>query len=513
MGGGPGAPGLLTMRGAELLARADVVFYDYLVNPDLLGLARPGAERVCLGKHGATRVWTQDEIHGAMVESARRGLHVVRLKGGDPGVFGRCAEETAWLFEQGIPFEVVPGVTAASAVAAYTGVPLTHRRSASAAALVTGQSGTDPEATPLDFRQLAVFPGTLVVYMGVTTADRWVGALLQGGLAAETPCVLVRHCSLPDQTVVACALAEIPEAIRARALRPPVLACIGGAVSNRSVSWFETLPLFGKRVLVTRPAHQAADLSDPLRELGAHVVLQPAIRIDAPADWSAVDRALLCGPHWDWIVFSSANGVRFFLERLRSIGKDWRALGPARFAVIGPGTRRELERFGFLADEQPEAFDADALARGLESAAAGRRVLLVRASRGRDVLAERLAPRARELEQVVAYRSEDIDSAEPEVVEAMREGTLDWCTVTSSAIAASLVRLFGDALCRVRLASISPITSAALREHGFEPSVEADEQTMAGIVRAIVAWECSDSQSGLTASTRDTARYPDALGP
>ncbi len=488
VGGGPGAPDLLTLRGAWLLSQADVVLYDYLANPDLLTHARADAELICLGKHGQTRVWSQSEINEKMVELARLGRRVVRLKGGDPAVFGRGAEELEWLTRHGIPFEVVPGVTAASAVAAFTGVPLTHRQFASAVALVTGHGSRDQEGEPVDFHALSRFPGTIVVYMGVTSAPQWVEQLIAGGMSPTTPAVLVRRCSLPDQKVVRCELGDIPTVIRASHLRPPVLACIGEAVrAGETWSWFENRPLFGRRILVTRPAHQADDLARPLGELGAHVLRQPAIHLAPLLDNGPLDAQLKRLEHWDWIVFSSANGVRFFLQRLRELGRDWRALGKTRFAVIGPATRAALEEFGFIADAQPESFVAEELAAMLEPQVAGQRVLLVRASRGREVLADRLRPVAAQLEQVVTYLSEDVTAPDPDIAAALERGEIDWVTVTSSAIAASLAQMFGASLRRARLASISPITTSTLRQLGYEPAVEAQEQTMTGVVQAILS--------------------------
>jgi uroporphyrinogen III methyltransferase/synthase len=294
VGAGPGDPGLITVRGLRALAEADLVLYDYLVNPAVLQHARSGAEQMCLGMHGRTRIWPQIEINACMIQAAKAGKIVVRLKGGDPAIFGRGAEEAEALALEKVPFEIIPGVTAAGAAMAYAGIPLTHRNFASAVALVTGHEKEDEEpSAPLDYAQLAHFPGTLVVYMGVTTAERWVSQLVAGGKDPSTPTAIVRHCSLPDQQTITCSLAEVPQHLTDQRIRPPVVVIIGDVVRLApKLSWYERLPLFGRRILITRPVHQAAELCDRFEQLGAHVLLQPAIEITPPSDWSAVDAAI-----------------------------------------------------------------------------------------------------------------------------------------------------------------------------------------------------------------------------
>lgn len=490
VGAGPGAPDLITLRGLRALRRADVVLYDYLVNPHILRAAPAGAELICLGKHGATRIWSQQEINARMVELAQQGKTVVRLKGGDPAVFGRLAEELECLTAQRIPFEVIPGVTAASALSAYAGIPLTHRDVASAVALITGQLREGAESHELDYKALASFPGTLVFYMAVTTAPKWVEGLLAAGKLPTTPAAIVRRCSLPDQRVIRCTLAEVPGQIRAARLRPPALIVVGQvAATDQAYSWYEKLPLLGRTVLVTRPEEQAEDLAEPLSELGAEVLLQPAITIGPPADWEPVDQAIAALDTFAWIVFTSVNGVHFFMSRLRQLGRDWRVFGRARFAVIGPGTARALASYGFHADVQPPRYTADDLAALLKQYVAGRRILLVRASRGRAVLQQVLSQTAEQVVQVVAYRSEDVEHPEPDIAARMAAGTIDWVTVTSSAIARALIRLFGRSLSNTKLVSISPITSQTLRDEGFQPTAEAAHATMQSVVSAILQWE------------------------
>ena len=489
VGAGPGDPGLITLRGVQCLARADVVLYDYLANPRILQHARSGAELVCLGRHGQGRLWSQAEINARLVQSAREGKTVVRLKGGDPAVFARAAEEVEALTAAGVAFEIVPGITAALAVSSYAGIPLTHRDRASAVALVTGQQKDDGsgEQEPLDYPALARFPGTLVFYMGVTTARHWVAELIAAGKPPGTPAAIVRRCSWPDQAEWHCKLSEIPEVLAAHQVRPPVLVVVGDAVSLALVPhWFASRPLFGERILVTRPLEQAGSLRESLEELGAEVLVQPAIEITPPEDWAPVDAALQRLPDYDWLVFSSANGVRYLLDRLESGGGDLRRLGQVRLAAIGPGTAEELARYRLKADLLPDEFRAESLAASLANEAQGKRFLLIRASRGREVLAEDLSRAGGTVEQVVVYQSRDVTSPEASIEQSLREGRIQWITVTSSAIARSLAALFGEHLRKARLASISPITSDVLRQVGFEPAVEARQYTMEGLVEAIL---------------------------
>ena len=489
VGAGPGDAGLITVRGADCLRRADVVLYDYLVNPDLLRHAPHTAERICLGSHGSTRIWSQDEIHARMAEDAAQGKTVVRLKGGDPAVFAHIGDEMEFLAARHIPYEVVPGITAAWAVSSYAGIPLTHRdrELASAVALITGQETPHKDQPTLDYHALAMFPGTLVFYMGVTTSARWSQALIAAGKPADTPVAMVRRCSCPDQQIVRCTLAEVAERLTPRQkLPPPVIILVGPVVNDTSAfSWFDQRPLFGQRILVTRPITADDALRDRLREWGADVIESPVITIGPPPDWHPVDGVIDRLSDFDWVVFSSCNGVEFFLQRVLSRGRDMRALGRARLAAIGPGTAERLLHYQLRADVIPDEYRAESLAAALAEQVRGQQVLLIRASRGREVLAETLTAHGACITQVVAYRSEDVASAPPEVLQRLQDGKIDWVTVTSSAIARSLVRLFGESLRHARLASISPVTSATLRELSFSPDVEASPHDTIGLAEAI----------------------------
>ena len=488
VGAGPGDPRLITLRGVECLRRADIVIYDGLVNLQILGHAKSGAELVCLGNQGGLRNWTQSQVNERTVELAQAGKVVVRLKGGDPAVFARMAEETEPLARHRIPFEIVPGITAALAAASYAGIPVTHPSFASAVALITGQEAPNKSDPSLDYRALAQFPGTLIVYMGVAGAEVWTGALIQAGKPPDTPAAIVGRCSYPDQVCIRCRLDQVASRLTSPVnASPPVIVVVGPVAGLADTpSWFEKRPLFGQRVLVARPGEQAGSVADQLSELGAEVIVQPAIQITEPPDWRPVDGALERLQSYDWLVFSSVNGVRYLLRRLLAGRGDLRHLGGVRLAAIGPGTADALAAFHLKADLVPTEFRAESLAAALAAQARGKRFLLARASRGREVLAEQLRNAGGVVDQVVVYSSSDVTSADEDVKERLAEGCIDWVTVTSSAIARSLVALFGPRLRRARLASISPVTSATLRELGYEPAAEAQTYTIAGVVEAIL---------------------------
>ncbi len=487
VGAGPGDPGSITLRAAECLGRAGVVLYDYLVNPVILAHAPPSAELVCLGHHGTGRTMPQQEINARMVDEARRGKTVVRLKGGDPSVFGRATEEIEALRKAGIPLEIVPGVTAALAAAGYAGIPITHGRQSSAVALVAGQQRPDKGDARLEYAALAGFPGTLVFYMGVTTAGQWSGAMIGRGKSPQTPAAIVRRCGWPDQQTIRCSLGTLAEVIARKKLRPPAVIVIGNVVDSAAeLSWFAARPLFGTRILVTRPREGTDSLRRRLDELGAEVIPQPVIRISDPPDWGPVDTALARLDRYDWLVFSSGHGVRYLLDRLHDRGGDVRRLGRLKLAAVGPGTADQLAGYHLRADLVPQQFRAESLVEALAAEASGRRFLLPRASRGRPVLADGLAAAGGEVDQVIVYSSTDVTRPDAQVATAVAEGRIDWVTVTSSAIARSLVAMFGDDLRRTRLASISPLTSGVLRELGYPPTVEAAQYTMDGLVAAMM---------------------------
>lgn len=497
------------------------MLYDYLVNPVILRHAPKAAQMICLGRHrkaegrtqtaessdaresGTERIWPQSEINLQLVKLAQAGKRVVRLKGGDPAVFGRLLEEVTALEAAGVEYEIVPGITAAMAAGSYAGIWITQRDAASAVALITGHEGDSDHAPPLNYAALAAFPGTLVFYMGVTTAREWTAALIGAGKSPETPAAIVRRCSWPDQTTIRCTLGKVVEQLEAARMRPPMVIIVGSVASpnlsslavegpaagpeQQANSWFTRRPLFGQRILLTRPIDRTEALWQPLTELGADCLVQPAIEISPPDDWQHVDSALdrLCD--FDWLVFSSVNGVQFLFERLLATGRDLRHLAGIKLAAIGPGTAEELAQYHLRVDGQPaDVYRAEALAELLAKDARGKKYLLARASRGREVLAETLQAAGAQVEQIVVYRSTDVAPPDPDIAAALKAGRIDWVTVTSSAIARSLAKMFGEDLRNTKLVSISPVTSAALSELGFRPAAEAQQYTMEGVVAAIL---------------------------
>jgi len=492
-GAGPGNPGLLTLRAVECLRRADLVLYDRLVPPALLDHAPRSAERVCvadLARHHPERV---PVIHEAMIAAARAGKCVVRLKGGDPCVFGRAGEEAEALCQAGVAFEIVPGVTAALGAAAYAGIPLTHRCHASAVAFVTGHESPAKTGSGIDWPALAHFPGTLVFYMGASHLDEIVASLLAQGKAPDTPAAVVRQATLGCQRTVTAALADLPAAARAAGIEAPALTIVGPVVGLReSAGWFERLPLFGRGVLVTRPRHQAAEMTSRLEQLGAVPYLLPTVEVREPDDWAPVDAALSDLGRYQWLVFTSSNGVHALIQRLLQTGRDLRALGSIRLAVIGPSTAAALRSHLLVPDFMPASYNSEALAAGLAERAAGQRVLLARADRGRDVLRQELAAVAT-VDQVAVYSQVDRVDADPAVLDALRRGDVHFITLTSSNIARSLGRVVDEPIRErigsgaVKLVTISAVTSQDVRALGWPVAAEAKEATVEGVLTALVA--------------------------
>jgi uroporphyrinogen III methyltransferase/synthase len=488
VGAGPGDPGLLTARALELIAAADVVLYDRLIPAAALAGARPGAELIYVGKEGGGPSMPQDEIERTLLEHARAGKAVVRLKGGDPFVFGRGGEEAEVLIDAGIPFEVVPGVTAGVAATAYAGIPVTHRDAASAVAFVTGHEDPVKPESALDWAALASFPGTLVVYMGVRRLGTIAERLLAGGRSGDEPAAIVERGTLPDQRVVSGTLATIASRAATEDVRAPAIAVFGPVAALRDrLQWFERRPLAGVTVAVTRARAQASALAERLRALGATVVEAPAIRI-VPLGGPAPELE-----RYDLLCVTSPNGVRLLFERLSAAGRDARALAGTRVAAIGPGTAAALREHGVIADIVPERFVAEGLVEALADVPVSS-ALIARAAEARDVLPEALRARGASVDVLALYETVAEELSESELAAAR---AADYVTFTSS----STVRFFLEAvksagaevpagaetLARARLVSIGPVTSTALRERGLEPDVEATRHDVDGVIEALVA--------------------------
>ncbi|PHQ35913.1 uroporphyrinogen-III C-methyltransferase [Rhodopirellula bahusiensis] len=488
VGAGPGHPGLLTLRGQECLQDCEVVLYDGLSNVEMLVHA-PQAVHQCVGKHGQSRIWKQDEIIAEMIRHAKAGKRVVRLKGGDPAVFARTSEEVNALKAERVPFEIVPGITAALAAGSYAGIPITHRGIASAVALVTGHEEPGKAKSDLDWPALARFPGTLVIYMGVTTAKQWTDALITSGKDPETPCAILRRCSLQDQQKIQCRLDEVAGHLTpASKFRPPVITIVGEVTGlAESMDWFSRRPLSGKSILVTRPKDQADQLARPLEELGASVVVQPAIEIAAPDDWSDVDAAIEQLESFDSLVFTSRNGVRFFFDRLLEVGRDMRCLGGLKIAVVGDATASVLKSYHLRADWIPETFDADALLEMLQQAQRPlKSTLIVRTQRGRDVIADGLRATGASVREVITYENRDVAEMDPATRARLNEHPLDWITLTSPATARNVHRWLGDSIGETKVAVISPLTAETVRELGWRVDAIAKSATMHSLTQAIL---------------------------
>jgi uroporphyrinogen III methyltransferase/synthase len=477
VGAGPGDPGLMTRRSLELIAAADDVLYDRLIPPGALAGARPDAQLRYVGKEPGKPAVEQERINELLVELGRAGRRVVRLKGGDPFVFGRGGEEAEALAAAGVAFEVVPGVTAGVAAPAYAGIPVTHRDTASAVAFVTGHEDPSKDGSALDWDALAGFPGTLVFYMGVRNLALIAERLTAAGRDPREPVAVVARGTLSGQRTVTGTLAEIADSVAAADLRPPAITLVGRVAGLReTLAWLERRPLHGQVVAVTRARAQASELADRLRGLGAEVVETPAIRIE-PLEADIPDPAthsLVC--------FTSPNGVRLYFAALAG---DARALAGARIAAIGPGTAAALREHGIEADVVPDRFVAEGLLEALAGEELhGRRVLVARAAEARDTLPEGLRERGARVDVVALYETvaEPLTDAQ---TEALRAAT--YVTFTSS----STVRFFlsggGSVPAGARVASIGPVTSATLREHGLEPAVEAERHDIDGLVSALTA--------------------------
>ena len=491
VGAGPGDPGLLTVRALECLRRADVVVYDTLVPADVLDMAAPTAERLAVPRDGREGDGDPGEATGRLLSRlAAAGRSVVRLKGGDPAVFGRLSEEMGPVWEAGIPVEIIPGVTAAAAAAAAAGIPLTSRAAASSLTILTGHEAAD-KREGIDFRQLAALPGTLAIYMGVEQVERWSSGLLSAGKPADTPVTIVSHCSWPDQRIAFSTLARCTTDFEQHNWPSPAVVIVGEVAQpiDGASMLADRGPLAGRRVLNTRPPGQGDDLDALVRAAGGSSLRVPAIRIGAPESWQPLDEAIRQADTFDWIVFASANGVRGFVDRLRGAGLDGRALGTARLAAIGPATREALEHAGFACDLTPTLFRSEGITAALVQSPRPSRFLLVRANRGRDVMRREFEAAGHVVREVTAYSSDPVDSLDAAVVAAIDQIPIDWITITSSLIAESSVRLFGPWIGRWRVASLSPITSATLRRHGIEPTVEASAAVAESLIAAMADWE------------------------
>lgn len=490
IGAGPGDPGLLTLRGRECLAMADLVVYDALIGSALLDFSRLQAKRLYVGKRGRKHAREQNEINEILRREASKGKLVARLKGGDPFLFGRGGEEAAYLHDHGIPFEVVPGVSSASGAAGYAGIPLTDRRLGSMVTLVTGHEGQGKEAEPVEWSRISR-RSTLVIFMGLDQLDLIAERLLHLNWNANTPAAVIRWGSLLSQQVVEGTLGTIAGKTAEAKLTSPVLIVIGRVVGLRKkLRWFDTKPLFGKRIVITRAIEQAAEFARLLEGYGAEVIAFPTIQILPPKTWQPVDEAITTISSFDWVLFTSVNGVQAFFARMKMLGKDIRELKGIRLGAIGPKTTARLTALGLRVDAFPEEYRAEALAEVVGDVK-GANVLLARAEVARDVLPKTLESRGARVTIAPVYRTVKNRRLGQDLKKRFMEGEIDLVTFTSSSTVDGFMAHFSakerrQVLDKTKTAVIGPITGNTLKGYGFRADVRAKRYTIEALGKAIL---------------------------
>ncbi|WP_456388627.1 uroporphyrinogen-III C-methyltransferase [Desulfolithobacter sp.] len=496
VGAGPGDPGLITLRGKYLLERAEVVVYDYLASKKLLRHVPDTAKLIYAGKKGGgLHAFTQQEINTLLVKHARAGRIVVRLKGGDPFIFGRGAEEIEELVRASIPFEVVPGVTSATAAATYAGIPITHRAYTASVAFITGHEDPTKKKSNIAWDKLATGAGTIVIYMGIKNLPIITAKLIENGRDPQTPVAVVRWASTPQQHSVEGTLATITDVVRESGIKPPALVIVGEVVKLRnSIDWFEKRPLFGKQVVVTRTREQASELVALLEENGADCLEYSTIHIEPVADTSEVDAALGTIDTYDWLLFTSINAVTWFFKRLYELKMDTRDLR-CKIAVVGRATADELVRYGIRADLVPEKFTGEGLAEALiKEGVRGTRILLPRALEAREVLPQRLTEAGAEVQVAPVYQNVPPQGRKEELREQLQRGMIDLITFTSSSTVHNFLTMIDardhEELQRlmdgVTIAAIGPITARTVTDAGLKVDIQPERHTISDMIRAIV---------------------------
>ena len=502
IGAGPGDPGLLTIKAKECIESADVVVYDYLASPYLLEYARTDAEIIYVGKKGGDHTLTQDKINLLLVDKAREGKNVARLKGGDPFVFGRGGEEAQELLEYGIAYEVVPGVTSAISAPAYAGIPVTHRDHTSFVSFITGHERPDKEESRMQWDVFARSDATLVFLMGVKNLPNIVKNLVENGKPADTPVALVRWGTTTRQQTVTGTLETIVDVVNRAGLKSPAIIVVGHVVSLRDeLAWFDKKPLFGRRIVITRARAQASGLVAELNRLGAQCIEIPTIRITPAEDTAPLRAAIERIEQYQWLVLTSVNGVKYFFDTLFGMGKDVRALGHLKFACIGPVTKARLADYGIVSDILPETYRAESVIEAFADVdIQGKHVLLPRARKARTILPEELTRMGAVVDEVTSYETRLADDGKETLVDLLNDGAVDAVTFTSSSTVTNFMSLLegqdSDALLDgVTLASIGPITSDTLKSSGFQPTIEADPYTIRALIDALTThYAGSDTQ-------------------
>jgi uroporphyrinogen III methyltransferase/synthase len=497
VGAGPGDPGLLTIKAKACLEEADVVIYDYLANDAFLEHADEKAELIYVGKKGGSHTMRQEDINRLIVDKAQRGLTVVRLKGGDPFIFGRGGEEAEELVKAGVPFEVVPGVTSAIAVPAYAGIPLTHRDYTSTVAFITGHEDPTKEASSIAWDKLATGVGTLVFLMGVGKLPQIAKSLMANGRTADTPVALIHRGTVPGQKTVVGTLQDIAERAQKEGLKPPAIIVVGEIVKLREkLNWFEKKPLFGKRIVVTRARQQASEFLAHLTELGAACVEFPTIQVVPPKSWNALDRAIMRLERYQWLLFTSVNGVRYFFNRVKDLGFDVRELKGARIGAIGPKTAQAIQKKGFSPDLVPNEYRAEAVVEAFKQwDVKGARILLPRASEAREILPLELTKMGASVDEVPAYQTVTPEHDKGVIKGMLEEGEIEMVTFTSSSTVTNFVGMFRgerqhlkEWMAHVAVACIGPITARTAEKEGLSVSLIPKEYTIDALTNAILQY-------------------------
>ncbi len=490
IGAGPGDAGLITLKGIECLNEADVVIYDYLVSKDLLKYARSDARLIYAGKQGGAHTLSQWQINDLLAREAKAGNIVARLKGGDPFIFGRGGEEAEKLAENKIPFEIVPGVTSAIAVPAYAGIPLTHRGLTSTVAFVTGHEDPTKEKSDIDWQALAQI-GTLVFLMGVKNIEKIVGKLQDNGKSPKTPVALIRWGTTPRQEILEGTLINIVKLAKECKFAPPAILVVGEVVALRdTLQWFDSKPLFGKGVVITRPEKQADDLAKLLIKEGANPIHFPTIKIVPPPSWRKLDAAIKKLEDYDWLIFTSANGVAYFFERLLAKKKDIRDLKSIKICCIGPATAQQVANKGIKVDLVPEKYISEGILKSFSKKnVKGEKFLLVRAAEARDVLPEGLKKHGASVDVATAYVTVNSEKKKNELEELFEKNQVDVITFTSSSTVSNFIKIMGSGFKlpkNVKIACIGPVTAVAAQKAGFSVDIHQEEYTMEGLVRALI---------------------------
>lgn len=497
VGAGPGDPGLLTLKAKECIEKADVVVYDYLANEVFLEYANEKSELIYVGKKAGSHTKSQEEINNLIFDRAKKGLNVVRLKGGDPFIFGRGGEEAQELLKAGISFEVIPGITSAIAVPAYAGIPLTHRDYTATAAFITGHEDPDKDQSNIDWAKIATGVGTLVFLMGIGNLKNICNELIRNGRSPDTPVAVIHKGTLPGQRTIEGTLKDISDIAEDENIKPPGIIIVGDVVKLRSkLNWFEKKPLFGRRIVVTRAREQASVFLTRLSELGAECVEFPTIEIVPPDSWKEMDRTIKELDSYKWLLFTSVNGVKYFFNRLYELDKDVRTLRNLKIGTIGPKTAEAVRERGIVPDLIPDEYRAESVVKAFEKEGiTDLKILLPRASEAREILPDELKRMGANIDVVKAYRTIMPEKNTEQIKSMFMEKKIDMVTFTSSSTVNNFIKMFGEEADQIKewmdsvdVACIGPITARTAKKHGLNVTVMPESYTIEGLTDVIVEY-------------------------